>query len=70
MIIDAFYNFNYNQGHERGQSKYYWGTNKFDINKPLMPQLLEKTKLNKDEVFNLNLTAFNPLTLQLPEGKD
>lgn len=56
-----FYNFQYNYGHEQGQPKYAWGIDEFDLEKPLVPQLVAKTGFHELDVFNVNLTAFNPV---------
>lgn len=61
---NMFYNFNYNFGHETGQLKFCWGNNLFDLSKPIKPQLIEVTKLDEKEIFNLNLTAFNNLFIE------
>jgi hypothetical protein len=63
ILKPMFYNFNYNYLSPTGQLRYCWGINEFDLNKPLIDQLLVKAKLTPSEVFNVNLTSFNPIIL-------
>ncbi|MFM7810847.1 MAG: hypothetical protein ACKO7M_03695 [Acinetobacter junii] len=59
-----FYNFQYNYGHEQGQSKFVWGISDFDLEKPLVPQMIAKTGFDESKIFNPNLTAFNPVIIE------
>lgn len=64
MILDnMFYNYNYNHGHEKGQLKYVWGIGSFDVSKDLKSQFIANSGLDERDVYNLNLTAFNPILL-------
>lgn len=65
MVLRAmFYNFNFNLGHPQGPSKFSWGIGEFDLEKPLVTQLIAKAGFDESDVFNLNLTAFNPLVIK------
>lgn len=63
-----FYNFNFNYGSPTGQYKYAWGTREFDLSKPLIDQLKAISGFEPEYVFNLNLTAFNPIANQNGEA--
>jgi len=70
--VQCFYNANYNYGAYDGQSKFVWGFSWFyllDSSEPLTEQILKAAKLEKSDVFNLNLTAFTPFTNETLEGK-
>ena len=59
-----FYNFEFNYGQPKGQLKFSWGVGEFDLEKPLVPQLIARTEFDESDVFNLNLTAFNPVIIE------
>ena len=69
ILRSMFYNFQYNYGHEQGQLKFVWGIGEFDVEKPLVPQLIAKTGFDKSDVFNPNLTAFNPVIIEHSKGE-
>lgn len=71
MKLDAmFYNFTYNYLSPTGQMRYQWGISEFDVSKSLVDQLILKTKLPAHEIFNVNLTAFNPVVLNSCEKNE
>lgn len=59
-----FVNVVYNYKSPTGQSKFCWSVKEFDLSKKISDQLyvmLEEIGHAKDDVFNLNLTAFTPV---------
>lgn len=70
--VQCFFNLNYNHGSDGGQLKFAWGFAWFyliDNEKPLYDQLIDAAKIEKSNVFNLNLTALTPFTNDTLEGK-
>jgi hypothetical protein len=61
--VQCFYNANFNLGSPDGQLKFAWGFGWFYLHgevNPLVDQLVEKLKYDKDEMFNINLTSLTP----------
>lgn len=57
-----FYNLTFNIVSPDGKQKFIWGINEFDISETLLSQCETIIKNNfSEDIFNINLTSFQPL---------